>query len=360
MLLYHAFPQPSGVQSSDSLINQSQKGLAILSSILSEGLLCTKELYPVYANPNTARPKKKDFVKEHKPYYHIEQSRVCFTLLTRDELQLPIIRNAKDLNLVESHLERFGQFSVGFDPIKMRELGAVPVWYIYDEDSGNSNVMREILYRLDELRTLCGLIACIEAKSDLYDESMVPTIDYLAHLDIIPKFETTALKNISRLSTADANRFLKCVDSDRLSAANMHDFLDMVFSMIQSVDNRSFGERRLDYITEREWRIFFHQNGSLKWSSIDGRSATSHLKIPNKSATRMKKLLHSFGKENWCEQDLRNTWILHGIEDESGFHHVREFINEIVLGTDLVDSYPGILPKVKDMAKPHTIDVHVI
>lgn len=96
MLFYHSFPRSPNQ-------GDHQYGLNVLDSILRIGLLITPEERKVAAYRNL-------------PAAMYLQRRVCFTALESDKLA--------------DHARFFGEFAFEFNPDTLRELGALPAFYL--------------------------------------------------------------------------------------------------------------------------------------------------------------------------------------------------------------------------------------
>ena len=96
---YHSFPRR---QQADSKI-----GLEVLGSILESGLLLT---------PEVIRWREPGRPTDQAPAFKALQIRACFTELPPADLP--------------QHAERFGRFALEFTVESLRELGAIPVFYV--------------------------------------------------------------------------------------------------------------------------------------------------------------------------------------------------------------------------------------
>ncbi len=118
------------------------KGLAILKSIATSGLLLTPE-----------RTVWSEFRQDGTRSEPIEvfQKRACFTELAPDELQ--------------AHGEQFGSFAIEFEIEKLRLLGAIPVFYLPapgSEEKALGGVAAAFVARMEETQRVLSRIADLQ------------------------------------------------------------------------------------------------------------------------------------------------------------------------------------------------------
>jgi len=101
LYFYHSFPK--GYYNKRSI--EKEIGMEILESICTIGFILA---------PEVVNWKKSIGIKT-KPH-NIIQQRICFTLLNPTEL--------------EGHSKEFGRFSIEFNTDKLRNIGAMPVFYV--------------------------------------------------------------------------------------------------------------------------------------------------------------------------------------------------------------------------------------
>src|SRR5690242_2488019 len=160
MKLFHAFPRPPrrAIPSGPVSNPDSEKGLDILRSILTHGLLCTPEKFKLFPNYNTQNKEKQQFLWDHQPHDEIIQSRASFTLADALELskEYELIQNQTATHA--AHTDLFGDFAIGLDPIEARALGIMPTVYYYRHDvetvfARTAGLATQIIERLDEVRS---------------------------------------------------------------------------------------------------------------------------------------------------------------------------------------------------------------
>ena len=174
-LLYHAFPGPSrGVRGDHPEV--PDLGVAQLDLMMRYGLLLTPETLRI--------PPNDDARNCEPPTVEFRQARACLTLVeSRAELWQET--RLDEYGRPTSHVSLFGEFAVGIDPIRARELGAVPVIYFYSGgDAAHGRVSHEILFTLRELRSLAIALARLEAKAGIEgrDTLGTATLDALGYV----------------------------------------------------------------------------------------------------------------------------------------------------------------------------------
>lgn len=123
---YHSFPR--------KFIGKTEeitKGLAILESVIESGFLLTPETWEV-----------REQLAEGglSPPLHVTQKRICFTELSPDYLK--------------EHSSLFGHFALEFGIMELRQLGAIPVFYIPSDECGEylEGVGTALLNRLRDIQ----------------------------------------------------------------------------------------------------------------------------------------------------------------------------------------------------------------
>ncbi len=285
--LYHCFPRQSGAgrlpPESPASIVRSQaeadaKGLGILRSILSRGLLCSPEALEIKGTDWPTLSSKQALARAGAPYTRIIQSRACFSLSTRKELsvQRSEALNADDESSFRrrSHLDSFGHFAIALTNAAGRRLGIKPVHYYY-EQPGVSGVARKessagiaLLERLYDIRILLSAVAQIEARAggDNPSSESFLTREALAHVGLNLGFEDDVQRS-------EAIGVFELLDTDRQPAWVLADSIDYLLSMFQTADSRTGKELR--YWQQREWRLVHHKTQHLEWERMPLESLSS-------------------------------------------------------------------------------------
>ena len=243
-LLYHAFPRPSG-RSGIPRTALLSKGVSQITLMMRYGLLLTPEILTIPVN----RAAK----NRENPQTEFRQARACFTLVeSRNELWLN--KRLDAFGDATSHISLFGEFAVGIDPIRARELGALPVIYFYSGgESAHAAVSHEVLFTLRELRSLTIALARLEAMAGIADRDTLDaaTLDAVGY---ILKGDPIVRERIEETSKQAACVAVKLLDTDRRPAWALVDWIDAILDLFQTADGRSTAGS-LAYYREREWRI---------------------------------------------------------------------------------------------------------
>lgn len=262
-MLYHSFPRRSTEAQVKafgySSTNEIEFGLEILESILRFGILLTPERLEIPRNPVSAR------VDPPGPL-SIVQRRACFTLLRRDELlRLNVQGSDQEDGRRLGHTQTFGSFSIGVDPIEGRQLGIMPAFYYYkskdffsrrgwmNTDLINFSPSSELLFRLAEIRALMVCIATFEALG-APDDRQVYRLGRMRSKGLKLHNERDVTRALLDLTPELAGVIHKCIDTDRVPAWNMIDWIDIILNMFQIADDKDrIGS--LNYYQQREWRL---------------------------------------------------------------------------------------------------------
>lgn len=237
MNFYHSFPRIPRLKR--STFDEYAIGLAILESIIKNGLLLTPEPLEIPQNYRS--------VRASPPNTTINQYRACFTLLERD-----------DLLKKGGHANNFGSFAIGIDTLEARRLGILPTFYYYknaalpseEEDSGLS---QEILFRLAEIRRILAVLATVEAKSSI-DNERAKSVDYLNEVGLTLEDEGAVAKRLRALKVVEADHIVDLFETDRVAAWNLAEWVELILSVFQTADSAK-RNRHLAYLSQREWRI---------------------------------------------------------------------------------------------------------
>lgn len=147
---FHSFPRRA---------DSSKAGLAVLRSMVEAGFLLVPEII------KWQEPLMDGRLSE--PFF-VAQKRICFTELTEPELP--------------EHSNRFGPFSLEFTVAALRQLGAVPVFYVprgatdeHLESIGNALMAR--MLEIEQLLERLTQIANVVANAPRVDETIAITVD---------------------------------------------------------------------------------------------------------------------------------------------------------------------------------------
>lgn len=336
MKFYHSFPRHLKDQSIyQNLVDSDEAtecGLETLRLLIEFGILLTPERLTIPPNPRSTRERPEETV--------FLQERACFTLVSRQELFEPR-QIAPNISLDSaacatelSHMRKFGAFAIGLNPYTARALGLVPVVYFYSHMGADAfefegidieNISFEILFRIRELRKVMMALAYIESKAGLQDRDL-PSMEKLKEIGFDMKFEEQLFEEIDNISEKDANLIVNFLDTDRVPAWNMVDWLGIIFNFFQIADSKkSFGP--LSYYQQREWRLvkLFGQHVfcfplDMKYY-MDGKMG-----YPKCECLELRRRLASVNYHFFSKEKLDRSSILLGTKDKPFFEHVDELI----------------------------------
>lgn len=295
-LLYHSFPKPSP----EGIPRPPSDGVTQLKLMIEYGMLLTPECLHIP-------------LRDRKPV-NFQQVRACFTLLRREELwtSKPTYGGAYS----QTHMERFGSFAIGIDPISARALGMGPVSYIYAAPKGSTNITIELLCNQWELRSLAIIMAAMEWEADIEGHRPVPpaAIRALGYHSKEIRRKWKEIKYASKDSIREAASYLDIV---RKSAWSLADTIDLGLCFYQTTDGRD----PLDNFQLREWRIpqFRHDEAIL----VPLRRASGRL-------IDLRKRLRRFGVDR---KTLKKCMIFEGLRDGKFF----SFVDEVICPTCVAD-----------------------
>lgn len=258
--LFHCFPSKFGAlnnreigsaQNVNNDVISKTVGLEILRSTLSSGLLLTTESVPVARLPGSEQA---DY-----PPIKIEQSRACFTLATCESLTQP------NPFLGHSHLDVFGYFGIGLDPIAARDFEMCPVTYYYapNEEQQHYPLSSANVHALIEVREILSQLTLLEAKQDLSD---YPTTS--RYRDVEPFFEKAGVgllhqpperlsklnQRCEKISANEIRPVLECLQTDKRPLWQLVEAIDLITGLYQTADSSSLGAS-MYYYSQLEWRI---------------------------------------------------------------------------------------------------------
>lgn len=344
MLLYHCFSRKREGQDSDA------HSLRVLELILTYGLLCSHERVRFGLDPSSERYAARMATgKGHE----VDQSRICFTLLNREELTKKVDRTpTAGTTDFKAHTDIFGEIAIGLDPVEARQLGVMPTSYFYDSVGGDRSpgVSAQIAYRLGELQTLCAVLAKIEARVGEYKYRRTgASVSFPNHAElsetfsISTEFEPEIEARLRRLGKSEAKRLFEYFNTDRVRAADLHDFLNMMLAAYQSTDNPERGAH-LEFFLQREWRIIFHNRFGLEWFSLhNSETKVNTWRQPSGVILQAREAMRTFINEGRTvplpERFFEHCWVLAAADGR----HVRQFIREVVTPARLAEGVSILL-----------------
>jgi hypothetical protein len=291
MKLFHAFPRPPHRKDAAGMVIRYPpseadrwKALEILRLILTHGLLCTPEKLKLYPNYNTENKEKQECLHAKKHHDEIVQSRACFTLV--DTLEL-----SKEYQLSEgrsashgAHVDLFGEFAIGLDPVEARALGVMPTVYYYRHDMSDptfpsaftktAGLGAQIVERLDEIRSLFSVLSYIEAKATAgtINDVVFPGPEVLKSMGIQVRYESKIAAELAKINGEDASLVFRLFNTDRVPAWNLVDFVEIMLSLYQTTDS-TIEDAPLAFFQQREWRLVHHMMAGLRWFGLGNHPA---------------------------------------------------------------------------------------
>ncbi len=233
--LYHSFPRVRPDDSDDRII---KVGLEILQSIRQIGLVLAPEII-VW---------KQALENGQDRTTSVRQSRICFTELSRDQL--------------EEHGKTFGPFSLEFRVDALRQLGALPVIYVpqrLKEDRRFSTVGETIVTEIGDIKYT---INQLHQLSQLTDPNYLLT-------KIAPG--ATHVADDCSLTLQNTDTANKVIASYQVPLKHIKDILSYigyrnapfdlmigVLSHVQSLfypTDDEIHDKQLEYYRQREWRL---------------------------------------------------------------------------------------------------------
>lgn len=357
MRLFHAFPRPphrkgaaGGVVRDPPTDDDRRKGLEILRLILTHGLLCTPEKFKLYPNYNTQNEEKRRCLSENRPHDEVVQSRACFTLVDTLELTKEYELSQGRTARRATHTDLFGEFAVGLDPVEARSLGVMPTVYYYRHDLGTlfsrtAGLGTQIVERLDELRCLFSVLSYIEAKASPGggDDIVFLRTETLKKNGISVRYQKEIEAELMKLRGRDAELVFRLLNTDRVPAWNLVDFIEIMLSLYQTTDS-TIEDAPLAFFQQREWRLAHHMMEGLRWFGLGDHptSRNSLARLYRSAIQDIKSFLcraYPHRDEAHLDWFINHCWVLAGTEELD----FRDFVREIVVPESFYDEAKNIL-----------------
>jgi hypothetical protein len=366
MKLFHAFPRPPHRMDSAGRIvrdrpteDDRQKGFEILRLILTHGLLCTPEKFKLYPNYNTENKEKQRCLQANKHHDEIIQSRACFTLVDTMELSKEYELSQDRYTQHTAHIDLFGEFAIGLDPIEARELGVMPTVYFYRHDISDpfmitAGLGSQIIERLDEIRCLFSVLSYIEAKANAEeeDDTFFLSPEKLKSMGILVRYQNDIEALLAKLRQEDAAFVFRLFCTDRVPAWNLVDFVEIMLSLYQTTDS-TIEDAPLAFFQQREWRLVHHMMEGLRWFALGNHPADRDPRANyfRSAKEEIKNFLHSVSSQKGKDLTwfLNHCWVLVGTEEL----HFRNFVREIVVPENFFKDAKSIVDSLPfDLAPP--------
>lgn len=217
---YHSFPRRGRADA-----GESQKGLKILELIRDFGLLLTPEITSwEHPHANQAPPRSMQMV----------QKRTCFTELSAKELP--------------RHAEEFGHFALEFEVDTLKNLGALPVFYIpkWSVSSLASSLGQTLVIQMIDAMCLIDRIARVK-------QFIESTATGGSRQNFEFGFDK---KKVFSLDISETQRGIEGVTFGMTPPEMLSNALEGVMNFFYSADaDDSIINNSLKYYRQREWRI---------------------------------------------------------------------------------------------------------
>lgn len=356
--LYHCFPRPSLVsggqgQSPVRVVQQGKNsvGLEILESIICDGLVCTSEVLRAWTDPLRVEQ-----MGEKRELREItRQTRACFTLCTADDLARPLANarfrdhSGRESTRPASHLDLFGSFGIGLDPLHARRIGVMPAMYFYTVSGTHDDGPEAILRRLAEARQALMALHMVEERSG---RVRIPWVHTEWHEERASSQElgftvdkAGVRARLSRLSSSDAASVFDLFDVDKRTSWQIVDKIDFILGLFQNTDS-FIEDSPLAFYEQREWRLPYMSQMNLGWYSLGKhpRGRDPDRRHNNRGARRVRALLESAKGRPLTEEEAKATWVLFEV-DKAPF---ATLISEIVCPPDQADAVGEIVARAQN------------
>lgn len=269
---YHSFPRFSA-ETPDQEVSY---GVDVLRSIIHIGLLLTPEAlyFPNLVSHDSAN------LEDGSDVF---QKRLCFTYVRRSELV--------------NHCAHFGAFSLEFDIVTIRKLGAVPVMYVPqpvsgDHASGFDHIGNDIIHQMRDIKTLLEEICDAE---ELIKRTKVKGKKTL--------FVEEEKGKITSLDVESLDFLIDFFRGKKGPYRNLLGYMQILANLVYHVDSarveRYFTHVDLEYYKQMEWRII--SGIRTEFEEIDR-------KLGNKEISDLQKCFSLFGKAVTMPDGLQRSF----------------------------------------------------
>lgn len=330
------------------------RGLAILQSILADGLACTSEALRSWTDP--LRVERLGEKRELR--FIARQTRSCFTLCTTEELARPHasvrFRDANGRVAVRpaSHLDLFGSFGIALDPLRARRIGVMPTMYFYTVSGTQSGGPEDILHRLAEARQALTALHLVEERSRRVEIPWIdaPTPEGRASSEELGFFIDKAVirERIDRISRREASFIFDIFDLDRRTSWQIVDKIDFILGLFQNTDS-FLEDSPLSFYEQREWRLPYISQPNLGWYSLGEHPRCRDPDRPHNDcgAHRVRTILESAKGRPLTSDEACATWVLFEV-DNAPF---ATLIDEIVCPPAYKEEVENIVQEAKKSGK---------
>ena len=217
---YHSFPRRR--QDEDEI----DKGFKILSSICNSGLLITPEITKwKYEHSDGSNPRIEELL----------QKRICFTELSEKELLL--------------HCKSFGHFSIEFDIVALKQMGAIPVFYIPIDMSGNQKGAAVGSILLIQMLDIQNFLFSLNFLNELRNKEVAKKLPF-----IVNRPQNPPLNKTFEIDSEESFKLIAAVNHGLTPLPMLLNSISSILNFFYPADN-TIHDKILDYYRQREWKI---------------------------------------------------------------------------------------------------------
>ena len=366
--LFHCFPsrfaalnQPDKAGNPALERKYASCGLSILESILVNGMLLTPERIRIHRHPGSEQ--------EREPPIELSQTRASFTLSTLEALQAANPYSRANL----SHLDMFGQFSIGLEPLAARDFDMAPVYYYYDVhreqtsscDPGSYPLIASLVHSLTETREILSVLALLERRAATAGGGSAPSEERIAaqfdkaKIDLLYQTSSRAsriARAIEELAPSEVGRVLRALDTDRRPFWNLVEAIDLMSGLLQRADSASLDTAML-YFSQREWRLV-----KVRSERVVGYDLVpdSHDEVSEVATARSEQLraLQQVALLTGTRLDidwLRKCWVV--LASGRSNRHFRDYIRVVTCPRKCVQSVKALVSHVFNGSPPAIVPI---
>jgi hypothetical protein len=328
-MLYHSFPRPRREKPDDPKSpdkNPPYKGIKILENILKYGLLLVPETLDY--------PGKTDAEGKEIGAFSLVQCRFSMTAID-------------DIAKLQDHAEAFGGIHLEFTEESAYALGAIPVMYVPKapfsvkaEPTSLWHLACSFIYLLCDLQTITYMLEYLDGAATDYAHEKEITVS--ADTGNTKKINVAQLRDILELileGVVDINLNKK---EKQTEFAQLQGAIQGLCSLFYFTDTK---DELLHYFRQHEWRI-------IQGMSINGNEQDRELEANEKKAIlgvdeNFFGLKPDFEFRTGKHRRIDLCRLLPEIDGK----HIREYINRILVPSDLYEQAVAITDDIKKPKK---------
>jgi hypothetical protein len=247
----------------------------------------------------------------------IPQTRASFTLSNLNALQQPNPFSRTGY----SHLDIFGYFAIGVDPIAARDFDMSPVFYFYDAARRTDDypLIASLVHALTETRELLSLLTLMEERSIVEQGESTSEYEKIrsqfpnAKIGLLYQTKERSDRLAKMLASVPVEAIAEVVpvfETDRRPFWNLVEAIDLLSGLLQAADSASL-DAELLYFSQHEWRLtkILNSNGYSLSEDGDVRSKLSYVRrAMQRSIHAIAALMDTKVNKEW----LRKCWVVLG------------------------------------------------